>query len=134
MARFGNVCQKSTLAVGSTVTYSFNNDLLIHLENTFMAVTSSNTGSELNIKITGKFDFSCHQDFRATYEDLTDKPQRFVIDLSETTYLDSSALGMLLLLRDYAGGDSAKVVIENCNPEIKKILSISNFEQLFSIS
>jgi anti-anti-sigma factor len=98
-----------------------------------MSVTSSRTDNELTIKVSGKFDFSCHQDFRATYEDLTEKPEVFVVDMSETTYLDSSALGMLLLLRDFAGGDSAKVVLKNCNAEIKKILAISNFEQLFEI-
>ena len=40
---------------------------------------------------------------------------------------------MLLLLRDYAGGDSAQILIVNCNPDVRKILSISNFEQLFKI-
>ena len=98
-----------------------------------MSVTSSGNGKELTIRVSGKFDFSCHQDFRATYEDLAEKPSSYIVDLSQTTYLDSSALGMLLLLRDFAGGDAAKVIIKNCNPEIKKILSISNFEQLFAI-
>jgi anti-anti-sigma factor len=98
-----------------------------------MSVTSSLTDNQLTIKVSGKFDFSCHQDFRATYENLTEKPEAFVVDMSETTYLDSSALGMLLLLRDFAGGDSAKVILKNCNGEIKKILAISNFEQLFEI-
>jgi hypothetical protein len=40
---------------------------------------------------------------------------------------------MLLLLRDYAGGDSASIHIENCNGDVRRILAISNFEQLFSI-
>ncbi|WMS87676.1 STAS domain-containing protein [Pleionea litopenaei] len=98
-----------------------------------MSVSSVKSGNELVIKVSGKFDFSCHQDFRATYEDLPEKPEKYKIDLGETTYLDSSALGMLLLLRDFAGGDNSKVHIVNANSEIKKILSISNFEQLFAI-
>ena len=57
----------------------------------------------------------------------------YVVDLKDATYLDSSALGMLLLLRDHAGGDSSQVKIVNCNADVKKILSISNFEQLFTI-
>jgi anti-anti-sigma factor len=55
------------------------------------------------------------------------------VDLKDATYLDSSALGMLLLLRDHAGGDSSQVKIVNCNADVKKILTISNFEQLFTI-
>ncbi len=53
--------------------------------------------------------------------------------MSETTYLDSSALGMLLLLRDHAGGDDSAIEIVNCSADVKKILTISNFEQLFDI-
>jgi HptB-dependent secretion and biofilm anti anti-sigma factor len=41
---------------------------------------------------------------------------------------------MLLLLRDYAGGDSANIDIMHCRNEIKNILEISNFQKLFKIS
>ena len=100
-----------------------------------MAIWSSQCpdGKELTIKIQGRFDFSAHQEFRDAYEKAADAPAEFVVDMKETTYLDSSALGMLLLLRDHAGGDTANINIVNCNPDVKKILTISNFEQLFGI-
>lgn len=90
-------------------------------------------GKELTIKVKGRFDFSAHQEFRNAYENAPRSMTTFVVDLAEATYLDSSALGMLLLLRDHAGGDSSHVRIVNCNPDVKKILTISNFEQLFTI-
>lgn len=90
-------------------------------------------GDELTICIEGRFDFSAHQEFRDSYERNDVDPSCYVVDLNRTTYLDSSALGMLLLLRDHAGGDSAEIKIVNCNRDVKKILTISNFEQLFSI-
>jgi len=96
--------------------------------------SESSDGKELTIKIQGRFDFSAHQEFRDAYEKSPDDPARYVVDMRETTYLDSSALGMLLLLRDHAGGDDASIEIVNCNTDVKKILTISNFEQLFSIS
>lgn len=100
-----------------------------------MAITStvSNDGSELTIAIEGRFDFSSHQDFRGTYEHLDTKPSRYIIDMQNTAYLDSSALGMLLLLRDYAGGDKANIRILNASADVRRILTISNFEQLFTI-
>ena len=100
-----------------------------------MAITStvSADGSQLTIYIQGRFDFSSHQDFRNAYEKLSKTPSRFRVDLQGTSYLDSSALGMLLLLRDYAGGERADIEIVNCSQDVKKILLISNFEQLFSI-
>ncbi|WP_412536097.1 STAS domain-containing protein [Marinobacter sp. MIT932201] len=90
-------------------------------------------GQTLVISIEGRFDFSTHQAFRDAYEHGDPTVRNYIVDLSDTTYLDSSALGMLLLLRDYAGGDSARIVIENCNNDVRRILSISNFEQLFNI-
>ena len=99
---------------------------------TITAKTSPD-GSELIINIQGRFDFSAHQDFRNAYEKCTGQPSSYLVDMNETTYLDSSALGMLLLLRDHAGGDNANIRIANCNPDVKKILTISNFEQLFTI-
>jgi anti-anti-sigma factor len=53
--------------------------------------------------------------------------------MKEASYFDSSALGMLLLLRDHAGGDDSQIKIVNCNADVKKILTISNFDKLFSI-
>ncbi|MCZ4324101.1 STAS-domain containing protein PA14_20770 [Pseudomonas sp. 8BK] len=101
-----------------------------------MAITSlpSSDGQELTILIQGRFDFGAHQEFRNAYERVNTTPQRYVVDLKDTTYLDSSALGMLLLLRDHAGGDSAQIRLLNCNPDVRKILAISNFEQLFKIA
>lgn len=94
---------------------------------------STDDTSELIIFIEGRFDFSSHQSFCASYEALAPKPERYIIDMSATTYLDSSALGMLLLLRDHAGGDHSKISIIHCNEDVRKILTISNFEQLFDI-
>ncbi|PIP78306.1 MAG: anti-anti-sigma factor [Gammaproteobacteria bacterium CG22_combo_CG10-13_8_21_14_all_40_8] len=98
-----------------------------------MPVNSKLDGSNLTITVTGRFDFSVHQEFRMAYEGLSPSPSQYIVDLGETSYLDSSALGMLLLLRDFSGGDSADIKIINCNQDVKKILAISNFEQLFRI-
>ncbi|MBD1553952.1 STAS domain-containing protein [Pseudomonas typographi] len=100
-----------------------------------MAVTSevSQDGTVLVITITGRFDFGAHQDFRNAYERVNAKPERYEVNLGEATYLDSSALGMLLLLRDHAGGESAKVKLTNSSADVGKILAISNFDKLFEI-
>ena len=56
-----------------------------------------------------------------------------VVDL-RTPLTDSSALGMLLLLRDHEGGEDACISVINTSPDVRKILAISNFEKLFDIS
>ena len=87
----------------------------------------------LRIQVSGRFDYSCHESFRAAYEGCDEPCERFEIDLTEAEYLDSSALGMLLILRDHAGGDAANIEIQNCTPGVRKAFTISNFDRLFVI-
>ncbi len=92
----------------------------------------SQDGKKLTISIKGRFDFTKHREFRESYEDK--ELSAVVVDLKEATYLDSSALGMLLLLRDHAGGDDSDIRVVNCSSDVTKILAISNFDKLFDIS
>ncbi|MDF0731899.1 STAS domain-containing protein [Pseudomonas entomophila] len=101
-----------------------------------MAVESdfSQDGKKLTIKVKGRFDFGKHQEFRDAYERQHPTPDSVVVDLKDATYLDSSALGMLLLLRDHIGGEEADIRVVHASPDVRKILAISNFEKLFDIS
>jgi len=94
----------------------------------------SDSKDSVLISVDGRFDFSSHRDFREAYESYGTEIKRYEIDMAKTVYLDSSALGMLLLLRDYAGGNDATIRIVNCSEAVRNIFSISNFEQLFEIS
>jgi len=89
-------------------------------------------GGELKMAIDGRFDFNIHADFRNAYRDLPANT-RYVIDLGKATYMDSSAMGMLLLLREHAGEKDANIQLLNCNADIRKILSISNLDKIFTI-
>jgi len=100
-----------------------------------MTITSavSADGHELTITVQGRLDFSALQQFRNSYEKITPKPSAYIINLKDSDYLDSSALGMLLALRDYGGGDDANIRILDCNPDVKKILVITKLDELFNI-
>lgn len=100
-----------------------------------MPITSKpeNSGRSVRILIDGRFDFSQLQSFRSAYEQIENKPDEYVIDFKSSDYIDSSALGMLLALRDHAGGDNSKIIITNCSPDIHKILTITKLDELFSI-
>ena len=92
----------------------------------------SDDGGSVDINITGRFDFNAHHDFRNVYRNEKSNAA-YNINMSGTEYIDSSALGMLLLLREHAGNESARITITGCNEDIKKIFAISNFEKLFTI-
>lgn len=86
------------------------------------------------IHIIGRFDFSSHSDFRKAYEQLQETPEKVEINMKQATFIDSSALGMLLILRDHIGGDDAQIEITHCSAEVRQILEVANFNNLFSIS
>lgn len=92
-------------------------------------------GATVVIAISGRFDFGVHREFRSAYEkaDTTIQNPKYIIDLKDAEHMDSSALGMLLLLREHAGGDRADVLIAHPSPVIREILDIANFGKLFKI-
>ena len=98
-----------------------------------MTISTTTNNNVTRIIITDRFDYSIHNEFRAAYKN-TPKGSQFIIDMNRAIYLDSSALGMMLLLREHAGEESEKISIVGCNPEIKQILEVSNFDSLFDIS
>lgn len=93
----------------------------------------SQDGKELVISVEGRFDFSSLQLFRNAYKNNTSEPDVYTVDLKDSDYLDSSALGMLLALRDHAGGDQSDIRIINCNADVKKILVITKLNELFTV-
>lgn len=100
-----------------------------------ISVTRGDSETVINIK--GRFNFEMHSQFRAAYQEETadkNKGRKFIIDLTGTEYIDSSALGMLLLLREEAGTNESDIEISNARPEIRKILETANFQRLFKIN
>ena len=89
--------------------------------------TKSNT---LTISISGNFDFSVHPAFRSAY-DHADDSLNVIVNLNQTEYMDSAALGMLLLLDEHFPNQTIKIT--GCNKFIKQVLEIANFQKKFDI-
>ncbi|MBF0124959.1 MAG: STAS domain-containing protein [Magnetococcales bacterium] len=89
---------------------------------------------DITIKIDGLFNFTMHTQFRTAYQNCPMNGKRFIIDLTNTQHIDSSAFGMLLLLREYAGINTATVELANPCPEVRKILEAAHFHRFFKIT
>ena len=96
-------------------------------------VTSSPNAADAVIRVEGRFDFRMNQDFRKCYEALGGATKRITIDLSKVESIDSSALGMLLMMRDKVAGDGKNIRLTNANPTVKRVLTIAKFDALFTI-
>ena len=88
------------------------------------------------LRLSGRFDFKAHREFREAVEKLLhDSPSRNVhVDLADVSYLDSSALGMLLMLRDKAKAASREVELVGVKGNVRQVLDIANFSKLFAIN
>lgn len=95
----------------------------------------SNDGKKVLINISGRFDYKVSQEFRDTYRQVPGQEGvAYYVNLSDASYMDSSALGMLLLLREHAKCRGGSVYIERPSEQVDSILKVANFEQLFTIN
>jgi HptB-dependent secretion and biofilm anti anti-sigma factor len=86
------------------------------------------------IVLQGRFDFNAHREFRESVDQAVKDPAREIhVDLAGVDYLDSSALGMLLMLRDRAKGASKEVTLANARGSVKQVIDIANFGKLFAL-
>jgi len=92
----------------------------------------SENGDEVTVSVAGRFDYRIYDSFKASFSNINEESKTVNVDLSETEYMDSSALGMLLMLREHAGR-AVKVFLVNPTPDVMRVLTIANFDKLFSI-
>lgn len=85
--------------------------------------------------IHGRFDYNHHRDFRMATDEAMKLPDvtEYVVELRNTSYLDSSALGMLLTFRDSAQARGRKVALANASGIVKQILGVANFNRMFEM-
>ncbi|HEY3400259.1 MAG TPA: STAS domain-containing protein [Geothrix sp.] len=88
-----------------------------------------------SLRLEGRFMFEAHTHFRNATQNLLDATtaRQITLELSGLSYMDSSALGMLLLLREKAEAKDIKVVLANPSPAVMEILKIVQFGKLFDI-
>uniref|UniRef100_UPI000D6B23FF STAS domain-containing protein n=1 Tax=Fulvimonas soli TaxID=155197 RepID=UPI000D6B23FF len=96
-----------------------------------MTVHHDSENDCLTLQLGERFDFSVHRDFHDACLGPARPARSYVVDLGEVSRMDSSALGMLLLLREHAGADRAEIRIVNAGEELRGTLRVAGFDKLF---
>ena len=101
-----------------------------------MEISTGKNNGVGTLFMKGRFDFNIHRVFREAYDPLLQDSgiNTIDIDLSGVEYMDSSALGMLLMLRERANNSNKQIRLSKPNATVKQILDIANFGKLFSIN
>ncbi len=100
-----------------------------------MDTSVSTQQSQARIQLSGRFDFNSHREFRDAVDRALGSPgtTEVAVDLGNVAYLDSSALGMLLMLRDKARHAQREIRLRHCSAQVRQVLDIANFGKLFRI-
>ena len=100
-----------------------------------MSIATLYDNSGCLVTITGKFTFEDNPVFREIIRAIAEKNlSMLALDMTETDFVDSAALGMLLLARDTANTHQKKMVIRGIRGQVKKMFELAHFEQLFTIT
>jgi anti-anti-sigma factor len=85
------------------------------------------------ITMSGNFTFESHREFKQATTTVLEHPglTEIELDFADVDYMDSAALGMLLLLNERASG--RKVTLIHCKGTVKSVLDIANFGKIFEI-
>jgi anti-anti-sigma factor len=94
--------------------------------------TSASAIDCVTIKVRGDFSFALNAAFKEALQRYPKGEQCFIVDVGDVHELDSSALGMLLQLREHSrGGNSVQLL--NPWPAITARLNESGMLSLFTI-
>lgn len=87
------------------------------------------------MRLKGRFDASAHREFQQAVDELMAGGGNLPleVDLSNVGYIDSSALGMLLALRERALGAGREFRLCAAAGSVRQVLQIASFGKLFTI-
>lgn len=100
-----------------------------------MALETRILNDVARISMSGRFDFQIHREFKDAYTPLLGNAavKQIEIEMSKLDYLDSSALGMLMLLSERAKAVNRSVTLVNPSGVVAQVLEVANFNRLFAI-
>jgi anti-anti-sigma factor len=82
----------------------------------------------------GRLDADLAQELESVLEDLIgDDHHQLVIDFSQTSYISSSGLRVLLVALRQARTHRGDVKLANLQPRVRKVFNMSGFDQIFAI-
>lgn len=84
------------------------------------------------IRLPDRFDYAYHRQFSESYQPHlgNEAITEVVLDFSQVGYLDSSALGMIVLLHKKCSSEGKKVKIKGARGTTLEILKMANMQNI----
>jgi anti-anti-sigma factor len=99
-----------------------------------MQFSHSTTPTGCIVALTDSFTFNDHHAFRALLDTIkTSKGHQHVLDLSGLEFVDSAALGMLLIANDEARNSGCSLILRHPPERIARLIQLAAMDTIFSI-
>lgn len=85
------------------------------------------------VKLVGDLDVYSEEDFKEFIEEKIDVNKDLIFDLKDLDYLDSTGLGMFMLIYNKQKENGKSVKIINAKENIKKLFKITDLSDLFDM-
>lgn len=85
------------------------------------------------LRLPSRFDYSFHRQFSELYSPLVENLscKEIILDFTQVEYLDSSALGMMVLLQKKFSTNNRKIRIKGARGATEEILKMANMQKIF---
>lgn len=96
----------------------------------------STTDGKWGMQLSGRLDFSRRQEFLDSLERFPETLPALAeieVNCAGLSYIDSSGLGLLLVLRDRARLRGCTVALVDCRAEVRNLLNAVQFGRLFGM-
>jgi anti-anti-sigma factor len=99
-----------------------------------MSITVKLNGTVANIVLSGGIDYATQDEFKtANTEALSiEGVSEIHVDFSKATFLDSSGIRALLILKKETERSGKSLILMNCNEYLLEIFEIGGFNQVFT--
>lgn len=86
-------------------------------------------------RVSGRVDVTQATAFRESLTAVADsRPFGLVIDLSGITYIDSSALAVLIATNKHCRTDNVRLILANLSEKARVVIELSRLDRVFSIA
>ncbi|MCX8087204.1 MAG: STAS domain-containing protein [Rhodocyclaceae bacterium] len=101
-----------------------------------MDIEISTVSGQASMRLSGRFDYTTRNQFMSEADRILAQAEapEIRIDMGNLEYIDSSALGMLLMLRDKAKKHDKTIALHNARGYVRQVIDTAQFERLFTVA
>ncbi len=98
-----------------------------------MNITQDSDDTQTVVLLNGRFDFGARKSFKDAVDKASEAQKPVVLDLEKVTFVDSSALGLLVICHQNLKNKKVPFYLVNPQTYVKQVLDLANIGKMIPI-